>query len=251
MFHGKSEQLWFLPKYFWVMFLLDDVHANTCSAVKLLWSLIYSTCYNHRGYTLEITSTNLNEVYIHACIYNSHWIVHVHYFHCHIFSTFIACACICDPCISFVVCIRFTILDETRVPIMYKCTCTLFVFCQLYTLVFLCVIGSLVMEHLGSSPSPIQGKPILYGSVHGAVGTYMYIVCVYMNGHVWFGQTDWPALTHTRKSSHKHRPERTLSNSALALLACRTWQLQLMNKALPHTGHDNAKYTCAAQKLVP
>lgn len=30
--------------------------------------------------------------------------------------------------------------------------------------------GSLVMEHLGSSPSPIQGKPILYGSVHGAVG---------------------------------------------------------------------------------
>jgi DNA damage-binding protein 1 len=31
--------------------------------------------------------------------------------------------------------------------------------------------GSLVMEHPGASPSPIQGKPIIYGSVHGAVGT--------------------------------------------------------------------------------
>ncbi|CAI8053753.1 DNA damage-binding protein 1 [Geodia barretti] len=30
--------------------------------------------------------------------------------------------------------------------------------------------GSLVMEHPGASPSPIQGKPIIYGSVHGAVG---------------------------------------------------------------------------------
>jgi DNA damage-binding protein 1 len=26
------------------------------------------------------------------------------------------------------------------------------------------------MEHPGASPSPIQGKPIIYGSVHGAVG---------------------------------------------------------------------------------
>ena len=30
--------------------------------------------------------------------------------------------------------------------------------------------GSLVMEHPGSSPSPIQGKPLLYGTVHGAIG---------------------------------------------------------------------------------
>jgi DNA damage-binding protein 1 len=30
--------------------------------------------------------------------------------------------------------------------------------------------GSLVMEHPGASASPIQGKPIIYGSVHGAVG---------------------------------------------------------------------------------
>ena len=30
--------------------------------------------------------------------------------------------------------------------------------------------GSLVMEHPGSSPSPIQGKTLLYGTVHGAIG---------------------------------------------------------------------------------
>ena len=30
--------------------------------------------------------------------------------------------------------------------------------------------GSLVMEHPGSSPVPIIGKPILYGGVHGTIG---------------------------------------------------------------------------------
>ena len=30
--------------------------------------------------------------------------------------------------------------------------------------------GSLVMEHPGSSPLPIIGKPILYGGVHGTIG---------------------------------------------------------------------------------
>ena len=30
--------------------------------------------------------------------------------------------------------------------------------------------GSLVMEHPGASPSPIIGKPILYGGVHGTIG---------------------------------------------------------------------------------
>ncbi|XP_064399977.1 DNA damage-binding protein 1-like isoform X3 [Halichondria panicea] len=30
--------------------------------------------------------------------------------------------------------------------------------------------GSLVMEHPGSGPSPIQGKPLLFGTVHGAIG---------------------------------------------------------------------------------
>ena len=31
------------------------------------------------------------------------------------------------------------------------------------------------MEHPGASPSPIQGKPILYGTVHGAVGENKHI----------------------------------------------------------------------------
>ncbi len=26
------------------------------------------------------------------------------------------------------------------------------------------------MEHPGSGPSPIQGKPLLFGTVHGAIG---------------------------------------------------------------------------------
>ena len=30
--------------------------------------------------------------------------------------------------------------------------------------------GSLVMEHPGSSPLPVIGKPILYGGVHGSIG---------------------------------------------------------------------------------
>ena len=30
--------------------------------------------------------------------------------------------------------------------------------------------GSLVMEHPGSGPAPIQGKPLLYGTVHGSIG---------------------------------------------------------------------------------
>ena len=28
------------------------------------------------------------------------------------------------------------------------------------------------MEHPGAAPSPIQGKPLLYGTVHGAIGEY-------------------------------------------------------------------------------
>ena len=32
------------------------------------------------------------------------------------------------------------------------------------------VTGSLVMEHPAASSSPFQGKPVIFGSVHGAVG---------------------------------------------------------------------------------
>ena len=47
---------------------------------------------------------------------------------------------------------------------------------HVYTYVYV-FAGSLVTEHPGTSPSPIQGKPILYGSVHGAVGmaTHTYL----------------------------------------------------------------------------
>ena len=40
----------------------------------------------------------------------------------------------------------------------------------LYFLPLTFAAGSLVMEHPGSSPSPIQGRPLLYGTVHGAIG---------------------------------------------------------------------------------
>ena len=32
--------------------------------------------------------------------------------------------------------------------------------------------GSLVMEHPGSTPSLFQAKPLLYGTVHGAIGNF-------------------------------------------------------------------------------
>ncbi len=36
--------------------------------------------------------------------------------------------------------------------------------------VVLVLVGSLVMDHPGSGPSPILGKPLLFGTVHGAIG---------------------------------------------------------------------------------
>ena len=36
------------------------------------------------------------------------------------------------------------------------------------------------MEHPGASPSPIQGKPIIYGTVHGAVGKHNALGLVYL-----------------------------------------------------------------------
>ena len=42
-------------------------------------------------------------------------------------------------------------------------------------------VGSLVMEHPGASASPIQGKPIIYGSVHGAVGKLIIHVHVLLS----------------------------------------------------------------------
>ena len=42
--------------------------------------------------------------------------------------------------------------------------------------------GSLVMEHPGSSPLPIIGKPILYGGVHGTIGGYALVsTCSFLN----------------------------------------------------------------------
>lgn len=35
--------------------------------------------------------------------------------------------------------------------------------------------GSLVMEHPGSAPVPITGKPILFGGAHGTIGNKSYI----------------------------------------------------------------------------
>ena len=48
------------------------------------------------------------------------------------------------------------------------------------TYVCVCFAGSLVTEHPGTSPSPIQGKPILYGSVHGAVGMATHTYHLYI-----------------------------------------------------------------------
>ena len=40
--------------------------------------------------------------------------------------------------------------------------------------------GSLVMEHPGSSPLPVIGKPILYGGVHGTIGISSKQLPLYM-----------------------------------------------------------------------
>ena len=59
-----------------------------------------------------------------------------------------------------------------------------YVYACIYVYVYV-FAGSLVTEHPGTSPSPIQGKPILYGSVHGAVGiaTHTY-VSIYLSNLV-------------------------------------------------------------------
>ena len=141
--------------------------------MKLLWSLIYSTCYNHREYTLEITSTNLNEVYTYiqlplgstysfSCVFTA------------ICGTCIACTCTVYVEPLHVIHLFFAYINQgcfRRQFLHVRC----FTFrLLLYTLSFY-LVGSLVMEHLGSSPSPIQGKPILYGSVHGAVGMCIHV----------------------------------------------------------------------------
>ena len=37
-------------------------------------------------------------------------------------------------------------------------------------------LGSFVMDHPGANPSLLQGKPLLFGTVHGAIGTFYLLV---------------------------------------------------------------------------
>ena len=39
-----------------------------------------------------------------------------------------------------------------------------------HTLYHLYPVGSLVMEHPGTHPLPIQGKPTIFGGVNGSIG---------------------------------------------------------------------------------
>ncbi len=44
-------------------------------------------------------------------------------------------------------------------------------YCEYLLLFNVLVLGSLVMDHPGSTPAIIQGKPLLFGTVHGAIGS--------------------------------------------------------------------------------